>query len=118
MSKILILLFISPAMYVLMAAQIIHYLWHWPMVFCIAAAGLFSVVYVIKGGFNAVVKTDILQFVFMFGGFFLVFFNLYNDFGFKPVINASSTILLPEETNHIWYILSWYLKINYPLQQA
>jgi SSS family solute:Na+ symporter len=58
-----------PVAYVLMLATLLHMLTGFPLYFLILCAAAFSAAYVALSGFRAVVRTDILQFVLMFGGF-------------------------------------------------
>lgn len=82
-SAVPIFVLVSPAPYILMLGLIFqyltggagHFLWY------ASAVALFSVAYVTFGGFNAVVRTDALQIVLMFGGFLLVIAYAWADFG-------------------------------------
>lgn len=61
-----------PAAYLLMLAVLVRQVTGWPLwVAAVASAG-FSVIYVSFSGFRAVVRTDALQFVLMYGGFLLL----------------------------------------------
>jgi SSS family solute:Na+ symporter len=82
-SAVPIFILVSPAPYILMLGLIFqyltggagHFLWY------ASAVAFFSVGYVVFGGFNAVVRTDVLQIVLMFGGFiFLIIFAAF-EFG-------------------------------------
>ncbi len=61
-----------PAAYMLMLAVLLSRVAGWPLGISIVAAGAFSVVYVGMSGFAAVVRTDALQFVLMYGGFLIL----------------------------------------------
>ena len=71
---------------------------------------IFSVIYVWNGGFSAVVKTDILQFILMFIGFFLLIGFSWNEFGSPAVLikSISETHLDPLGGNTVQYILVWF----------
>ncbi|HET6527219.1 MAG TPA: sodium:solute symporter family protein [Balneolaceae bacterium] len=82
-SAVPIFVLVSPAPYILMLGLIFqyltggagHFMWY------SAAVALFSVGYVSMGGFGAVVRTDMLQIVLMFGSFiFMIFFAAF-EFG-------------------------------------
>lgn len=82
-SAVPIFILVSPAPYILMLGLIFqyltggtgHFLWY------ASAVAFFSVAYVVFGGFNAVVRTDVLQILLMFGGFiFLIIFAAF-EFG-------------------------------------
>ncbi|MFH5831445.1 sodium:solute symporter [Halalkalibaculum sp. DA384] len=83
-SAVPIFVLVSPAPYILMLGLLFQYmtggsgnfLWY------AAAIALFSVAYVSFGGFKAVVRTDILQVVLMFGGFILLLLFAFQEFGF------------------------------------
>mgnify|MGYP000022829772 FL=1 len=82
-SAIPIFILVSPAPYILMLGLIFqyltggagHFLWY------ASAVALFSVAYVIFGGFNAVVHTDMLQIALMFGGFTVLIIFAGMEFG-------------------------------------
>jgi len=87
-SAIPIFILVSPAPYILMLGLIFQYLtggagnflWY------ASAVALFSVAYVTFGGFSAVVHTDMLQIVLMFGGFiFLIGFAGMEFGGFSKI---------------------------------
>lgn len=82
-SAIPIFVLVSPAPYILMLGLIFQYLtggagnflWY------ASAVALFSVAYVTFGGFSAVVRTDMLQIALMFGGFLMIIWYAWEDFG-------------------------------------
>lgn len=73
-STLLIFVLVNPAPYLLMLATLFHYMTggEGPFLLYATATALFSIAYVMLGGFNAVVRTDILQTIFMFAGFLLL----------------------------------------------
>jgi SSS family solute:Na+ symporter len=99
-----------PAAYVLMLGLLIQIISGWPLWICIVLGALFSMVYVLTGGFRAVIKTDKFQFLLMFGGFIALFITLFENFGGFGFLKTN----LPE--NHLtlhggnsWqYILVWF----------
>jgi SSS family solute:Na+ symporter len=85
-------------------------LFGWPFWVGILLGSLLSVVYVYLGGFNAVVRTDLLQFALMFLGFAVLLIILVSRYGGWSFIVAN----VPE-THLTWhggrpglYIASWY----------
>ncbi len=70
-----------PAPYVLMVGLLIQAITGWSLWLCIVLGTLFSMVYVISGGFRAVVRTDKLQFLLMFAGFAMLLIVLIIRFG-------------------------------------
>lgn len=109
LGAVFVMVFTSPAMYVLMAAQVIGFIWQIPFWLCLLIAAVFSVVYILKGGFYSVVKTDMLQFVLMFGGFITVLFTLWQQHGFTPVINAQKWVQPINTEKSLWYVATWYV---------
>lgn len=82
-SALPIFILVSPAPYILMLGLIFqyltggagHFLWY------ASAVALFSVAYVSFGGFSAVIHTDILQVLLMFGGFICLLLFAGAQFG-------------------------------------
>ncbi|MBX7204906.1 MAG: hypothetical protein K1X81_05745 [Bacteroidia bacterium] len=105
----LILLLTAPAMYLLMTAQVLHFIWGWNMVWCIGLATLFSGGYILKGGFKTVVKTDLLQFIFMFAGFATIVISLFVVYGLSPLQTINPDLLRFHLPQSYWYIGSWFL---------
>ncbi len=71
----------SPAPYFLMLAVLIQVVTGWPLLWALIAGTSVVLVYVSWGGFRAVVKTDMLQFLLMFTGFFLILVFATKEFG-------------------------------------
>lgn len=100
----------SPAPYILSMGSIIQFMFDVELGMGLMIATLFSVLYVWNGGFGAVVRTDLLQFGLMFGGFILLLSFLWIDV--KDPITMLS--LLPEKYlnplggNSLQYILAWF----------
>jgi SSS family solute:Na+ symporter len=61
-----------PVAYLLMLAVLLAQVTGWPFWSSVLVAAVFSGVYVGLSGFRAVVRTDILQFVLMYGGFLIL----------------------------------------------
>ena len=71
---------------------------------------IFSAIYVWNGGFGAVVRTDIFQFVLMFAGFFLLLIYLWTNVQ-SPIslINEiPENYLDPLGGNTFQYVLAWF----------
>ncbi|NCS82594.1 MAG: hypothetical protein GW788_12675, partial [Ignavibacteria bacterium] len=73
-SALLIFLLSSPAPYFVMIALLLGFILPFgiPYWILVVFSSLFSLIYVIYGGFRAVVRTDILQFALMYSGFFVI----------------------------------------------
>ena len=62
----------APAAYVLMLGVLLQLASGWPLPVCVALGALLSVAYVVRGGLQAVVETDRVQFALMFLGFLVL----------------------------------------------
>ena len=105
-----VFLFTLPAAYVLMLGILLNFFFGWPLWLCVVIGALFSMVYVIIGGFRSVIKTDILQFTAMFLGFILIVFFSASEYGGWSFLRSS----LPAQ-HFSWhggqgagYILVWF----------
>ncbi len=110
LSSIYTFFMVLPAPYVLMVGFLLHWLSGWSLWICIVIGTFFSMVYVLNGGFHAVVRTDKLQFALMFGGFALLLAVLVVTRGGPDFLRAN----LPE-THLTWhggnsplYLLTWF----------
>jgi SSS family solute:Na+ symporter len=112
LASVLIFLLVSPAPYILMLGLIFQYMSGGDgnfMTYAILVA-LFSVAYVSFGGFDAVVRTDMLQVMLMFGGFVTLFGYAWAVFG-DPITLWESVPKGhrdPTGGNTIQYILVWF----------
>lgn len=104
-----VLLFVSPAMYILMGAQVIEHVFDWNILICIALIIVFSSIYLYRGGFGSLIRNDSIKFLLMFGGFAVVFFTLVSDYSseFQEAIPASK--LEFSLSAHWMEILSWFV---------
>ncbi len=109
--SVIIFLMTVPAAYILMLGVLGQFLFGWPFWVGILLGTVFSVVYVYHGGFEAVVRTDVIQFVSMFLGFAVLLIMLVATHGGWAFLSAH----LPPE-NLTWnggnaplYIAVWYV---------
>jgi solute:Na+ symporter, SSS family len=111
-SAIPIFVLVSPAPYILMLGLLFQFMsdGSGPFLLYATLVALFSVLYVTVGGFGAVLRTDILQIILMFGGFIMLIFFAVAEFGGI----GDLWITLPEEHQDITgghtlqYILVWF----------
>ncbi len=109
-SAMLILILASPAPYILSLGILLQHSLHWSLPSAILFAAVISLIYVWFGGFRAVIRTDILQFILMFTGFILLLIFSWASIG-SP---ASLVSRLPEHYfepiggNSIQYLLVWF----------
>ncbi|MBN2279366.1 MAG: sodium:solute symporter family protein [Candidatus Marinimicrobia bacterium] len=110
MGSLLIFVLVTPAPYLLMMMFFLSNVMGIPLIYGYVIAIIFSVLYVYFGGFQSVVKTDILQFVLMFVGFFILIIMLISNYGGFELLRHK----LP--TNHLTftggmgfqYVLVWF----------
>ena len=109
-SALLITFLASPAPYILSMGVMLQFLFGIDLGISLLISTVFSVVYVWNGGFSAIVKTDILQFILMFAGFFLLVGFSWNNFGspLELIQSTPGSHLDPLGGNTIQYILVWF----------
>ncbi|MEX0778221.1 MAG: sodium:solute symporter family protein [Balneolales bacterium] len=111
-SSIAVFVLVSPAPYILMLGLLIQFMLggsdHF-MIYAILVA-LFSVAYVSFGGFKAVVRTDILQMILMFLGFFILAYFAVQAYGSPLVLWQELPEFYKDITggHSIQYILVWF----------
>ncbi len=107
-----IFVLVSPAPYILMVGLIAQYLFGGSGHLLIYASviALFSVAYTGFSGFNAVVRTDMLQCVLMFAGFIVLIIFAFMEFGsFATLWNAVPESYTDVTGGRDWqYILVWF----------
>ncbi len=99
-----------PAPYILMTGLLLHFITGWSLWICIILGALFSMIYVLNGGFRAVVRTDKFQFLLMFGGFTTLLLFLTIRFGGYSFLqqNLPELHLSWHGGNTPQYILVWF----------
>jgi len=109
-SALLITFLASPAPYILSMGVMLQFLFGIDFGLSLLISTVFSIVYVWNGGFSAVVKTDILQFILMFAGFFLLVGFSWNNFEspLELIQSTPGSHLDPLGGNTIQYILVWF----------
>jgi solute:Na+ symporter, SSS family len=112
LSALPIFVLVSPAPYILMLGLLFQFLsgGEAPFLFYASLVALFSVAYISLGGFAAVVRTDILQVVLMFGGFIILLIAAMSFYGGLPVLaDALTPIHLDITGGNSWsYLLVWF----------
>ncbi len=108
--SILIFLMAVPAGYILMLAVLIEMLFGWPFWVGVLAGTIFSLFYILMGGFRSVVRTDIYQFILMYLGFIILFIILVTKYGGLDFIvsHVPESHLTWHGGNSGWYIAVWY----------
>ena len=111
LSSIVLILLSSPAPYLMILSTLLMHVLDISLNTALIFGIIFSITYIYSGGFKSIIKTDIIQFIFMYLGFFsILIYLIYNFGGIKYLVNnvpdKNLTITggLP-----IGYILSWSL---------
>ena len=109
-SGVFILFLASPAPYILSIGILLEYTIGIPFLWALILATLFSLIYIWKGGFGAIVRTDIFQFVLMFGGFILLILFAWIKIGspLEIIKQLPAEHLSPTGGNSIQYIFVWF----------
>ena len=109
--SVIIYLMTVPAAYILMLGILGQFLFNWPFWLGVTLGTLFSIIYVFLGGFKSVVRTDILQFILMFIGFFILLITVYFSYGGLEFLqtNIPESHLTWHGGNSGWYIAIWYV---------
>ena len=109
LSSIIILFLTSPAPYLMIFATIFNHIYDINYIYSIFIGLLFSISYIILGGFKSIIRTDKIQFILMYTGFIIILIKLYTDFGgisflinHVPQGHLELSNKLP-----IGYLLSW-----------
>lgn len=111
-SALPIFILVSPAPYILMLGVLFQYMIGGDVPYLLYASlvALFSVLYITIGGFGAVIRTDVLQIILMFGGFLMLLFFSISEFGGFGVLFSELPELHKDFTGGFsWqYILVWF----------
>ena len=109
-SAILIIFLASPAPYILSMGVLIQYFFNIALGTSLIIATLFSIFYLWNGGFSAVVRTDLFQFICMFLSFFILFGFLWEKIGspLQIIENLPKNFTDPLGGNTVQYVLVWF----------
>ena len=110
-SSIIILIITIPASYVLMLGVIIELFTGWQLYLCVIAGAVLSLAFLFKGGFNADVLTNTVQFVLMYVGFIVIVIFSFLMLGGLPemVQKLPETHLNLTGTANWQYVFAWYI---------
>ena len=100
-----------PAAYVLMLGVMFRLFFGWPLWVGVVCGALLAVLHVHTGGFRSVVRTDVLQFITMFGGIAIILPFCFFQFGGWKFLSGA---LPPAHFtwhggNSMQYVLIWYV---------
>jgi solute:Na+ symporter, SSS family len=110
LGALLVFLLVTPAPYILMLGVLAQLAFDLPLPLAILLAALASLVYLYKGGFRSDVYVNLLEFVLMFAGFFLIVgfaFSKYGGLGFLK-LKLPALNLIWHGGNPPQYILVWF----------
>lgn len=111
-SAIPIFILVSPAPYILMLGVLFQFMigGDTPYLTYASFVALFSVLYITIGGFGAVIRTDILQIILMFGGFAMLLLFAIAEFGGFGILFSELPELHKDFTGGFsWqYIIVWF----------
>ncbi|MEE9442576.1 MAG: sodium:solute symporter family protein [candidate division Zixibacteria bacterium] len=109
-SSILIIVTL-PVAYVLMVGVLLNIIFSIPIWVGIIGGTFFSVIYVMTGGFRAVIWTDVFQFILMFVGFIILLVFCFTSFGGFEYLkfNLPETHFTASGGNSVGYIALWYI---------
>ena len=106
---ILVFLLVSPAPYLKMFSSLLSYIWKIDLSTALIVGAFFSTIYTLRGGFNSIIKTDIIQFMLMFLGFAYIAVYLYFNYGGLEFLSSqlsNDMLSFPGKLNWI-YIFTW-----------
>jgi SSS family solute:Na+ symporter len=100
-----------PVAYLLMVATLLAQITGWPILMTVLIGAAFSALYVSLSGFRAVVRTDVLQLVLMYGGFIILLpAALAHTGGFEGLWDALPANHRTWDGGLGWQtVLVWYL---------
>jgi len=109
-SGVFLLFLASPAPYILSIGILLEYILGIPFFWSLIIATLFSLIYIWRGGFESIVRTDIFEFILMFGGFLLLVIFAWVKIGspFEVFSQLPKEHLSPTGGNSAQYILVWF----------
>jgi len=110
LSALILSFLASPAPYLLGMGFVIQFMFGLELGMALMISTIFSAIYVWNGGFGAVVRTDLIQFILMFAGFFILLGYLWYNIQ-SPILmikDLPDSYLDPLGGNTLQYILAWF----------
>ena len=111
LSSIVLILLSSPAPYLMILSTLLMHIFNISLNTALIFGIIFSIAYIYSGGLKSIISTDILQFIFMYLGFFtMLIYLIYNFGGMEYLINnvPDKNLTLTGDLP-IGYIFSWSL---------
>lgn len=110
-SAVLVFILVSPAPYILMIGNLVSIMFNLPLIIGILIGVIFSLSYLIYGGYKADVYTDVFLFFIMFIGFFVLVYVLLSSFDGIEFLTANlpaSHLKLTGDAS-VTFIIVWFL---------
>ncbi len=106
----IVFLMAIPGAYIVMLGVLFQMLFGWPFWVGVLFGTAFSTIYVFAGGFNALIRNDLMQFGLMFAGFAVLLVFLIAKYGGPDFIAASvpADHLTWHGGRSVWAIAVWY----------
>jgi solute:Na+ symporter, SSS family len=92
LTAVFVFVLVSPAPYLLMVGNLLKLIFGLSILPALLLGVFISMAYLLKGGFKADLYTDVIQFVVMFAGFFILFYYAFITLGDYSFLTAN----LPE----------------------
>lgn len=111
LSALLVFILVSPAPYILMIGNLVSIMFNLPLIIGILIGVIFSLSYLIYGGYKADVYTDVFLFFIMFIGFFVLVYVLLSSFDGIEFLTANlpaSHLKLTGDAS-VTFIIVWFL---------
>lgn len=116
LGAVLNLIMLNPAPYILSMGVIFEIIFGLPAWIGLSIGTLVPFLYTFRGGFKAVVVTDMIQFVFMFLGMALIFPFAIHKFGFDNLVSSLPESHMTLTGSFSWQvILAWFLIATWTL---
>ncbi len=113
-----ILFYLIPASYLIILSQIINQIFNFNHIYLSTFVALIiSSIYILKGGFNSILRTDKIQFILMFFGFLILISNLFysDQFGSHLLENLFNRkpemFTIPGERN--WSFIGMFTLLSF-----
>jgi SSS family solute:Na+ symporter len=106
----LTLILVTPAPYMLMLGVLLQMLFGWGLLAGVLVATVLSVSYLFSGGFSADIRTDVVEFIFMFAGFAVILPFCVSGYGGMDFLRANlpPLHLSWHGGNSVQYLMVWF----------
>jgi SSS family solute:Na+ symporter len=110
LGSFLTFLLMTPAPYILMLSVLLQMLFGWSLAFSLFVTAVVAVSYLYAGGFRSDVHTNVLEFLFMFAGFWFILPYCFKQYGGLSYLQSAlpPLHLTLHGGNSIQYIIVWF----------